>query len=312
MAKIIGAGSLIIDLTGYAPHLPVDGETSLGSSIKIGPGGKGGNQINAASRAGVEAIIISAMGNDFLSGVIKDHYKKEGLSTEYIRIIDGAETGSAIIEVNEETAQNRIIVVKGANDLITEEDVLKAEKDFMDCDAVLTQLETSMESIICCKKLAKKYNKPFILNPAPFQNLPEGIVDADVDYITPNETEAEFFTGVHIENPEDAKKAAEILLAEGIKNVIITLGKQGVFFTDGKKNIKLDAIKVDAVDTTGAGDAFNGGFAAAIAMGLDIETALKFANCTGALSVTKFGTSPAMPKREEILALLKKEYGVEI
>lgn len=312
MAKIIGTGSLIIDLTGYAPHLPVDGETSLGSSIKIGPGGKGGNQINAASRAGAEAVIISAMGNDFLSGVIKDHYKNEGLSTEYIKIIDGAETGSAIIEVNEETAQNRIIVVKGANDLITKEDVLKAEKDFADCDAVLTQLETSMESVICCKSLAKKYHKPFILNPAPFQKLPEGIIDSDIDYITPNETEAEFFTGVHIENADDAKRAAEILLAKGVKNVIITLGKQGVFYTDGKRDIKLDSIKVNAVDTTGAGDAFNGGFAAAIAMGLEIETALKFANCTGALSVTKYGTSPAMPKKEEIFALLKKEYGIDL
>lgn len=312
MGKVVGVGSLIVDITGYAKHLPVDGETALGSSLKFGPGGKGNNQITAASRAGAEVVIISAAGKDFLARIIFDHYEKEGMSTEYIKVIEEAETGSALIEVNEETAQNRIIVMKGANDIVSKEDVIKAEKEFETCDVVLTQLETSIESVQECKRLAIKYNKPFILNPAPYQPLPEDMIDGGIDYITPNETEAEYLTGVHIENDDDAIEAARICLTMGVKNVIITLGKSGILYTNGERILRLPAIKVNAVDTTGAGDAFNGGFAAAIAMGLEIETALKFANCTGALSVTKYGTSPAMPGKNEILSLFKQEYGYEL
>lgn len=311
MGKVVGVGSLIVDITGYAKHLPVDGETTLGSRLKMGPGGKGNNQMTAAKRAGADAVIISKTGDDFLSDIMLNHYKNEGMSTKYITSESGGETGSALIEVNEETAQNRIIVMKCANDKITAEDVNAAENEFSDCDTVLTQLETSIESVEECKRLAVKYNKPFILNPAPFQELPGNFFDK-IDYITPNETEAEFFTGIHIADENDAKKAAEALLKMGAKHIIITLGKNGVFYSDGKRDIKLTSIKVKAVDTTGAGDAFNGGFAAALAMGLDDETALKFANCTGALSVTKFGTAPSMPRKEEILALLKREYGIEL
>jgi len=240
-----------------------------------------------------------------------NHYKNEGMSTEYIGISETGETASAIIEVNEETAQNRIIVIKGANDEITAEDVQAAEKDFADCDVVLTQLETSMESILESKKLAKKYNKPFILNTAPFQEIPDGLIDG-ADYITPNETEAEFFSGIPVVDEESAEKAALKLIEMGAKNVVITLGKMGAFFTNGKEKLMVNSIKVNAVDTTGAGDAFNGGFATAIASGADIKTALRFANCVGALSVTKRGTSPAMPHKEEIVALYEKEYGEKI
>jgi len=311
MAKVVGPGSLIVDITGYANHLPVDGETTLGSTLKMGPGGKGSNQLTAAHRAGAEVRIISKVGKDFLSDIMLNHYKNEGMSTEYIGISETGETASAIIEVNEKTAQNRIIVIKGANDEITAEDVLAAEKDFADCDVVLTQLETSMESILESKKLAKKYNKPFILNTAPFQEIPDGLIDG-ADYITPNETEAEFFSGIPVVDEESAEKAALKLIEMGAKNVVITLGKMGAFFTNGKEKLMVSSIKVNAVDTTGAGDAFNGGFATAIASGADIKTALRFANCVGALSVTKRGTSPAMPHKEEIVALYEKEYGEKI
>lgn len=307
MGKIVGVGSIIIDITGYAPHLPVDGETTLGNSLKLGPGGKGSNQLTAAHRAGANVKIISKMGRDFLANIVTDFYEQEGMSTEYISISEKGETGSALIEVNEETAQNRIIVIKGANDEITKEDVLKAEKDFADCDIVLTQLETSMESILACKAMAVKYNKPFVLNTAPFQKVPEGLIEG-CDYITPNETEASFFSGVTVNTLEDAKKAADVLLQKNVKNVIITLGKMGVYFKNMEEEHFVPAIKVEAVDTTGAGDAFNGGFATALSHGCDILAALRFATCVAALSVTKKGTSPAMPYKEEILALYEKEY----
>jgi len=149
------------------------------------------------------------------------------------------------------------------------------------------------------------------LNTAPFQEIPDGLIDG-ADYITPNETEAEFFSGIPVVDEESAEKAALKLIEMGAKNVVITLGKMGAFFTNGKEKLMVSSIKVNAVDTTGAGDAFNGGFATAIASGADIKTALRFANCVGALSVTKRGTSPAMPHKEEIVALYEKEYGEKI
>lgn len=309
MAKIIGAGSLIVDITGYAEHLPVHGETSLGQRLVFGPGGKGNNQMTAANRAGVEAVIISCMGEDFLSSIMAAHYEREGMSTKYIKK-DTVETGSALIEVDTATAQNRIIVIKGACEHVTAQDVYEAEADFADADAVITQLETSVESVMACKELARKYGKPFILNPAPFQSIPEELL-CGVDYLTPNETEAEFFTGVPVVTEEDAERAAGVLHEKGVKNVIITLGARGAFYScmETGAHFLVKGIRVNAVDTTGAGDAFNGGFAAAIALGAEVEAALQFANCTGALSVTKPGTAPAMPQRCEIDHLMMETYG---
>ena len=177
MAKIIGPGSLIVDITGFAPHLPVAGETTKGSTLRFGPGGKGSNQLTAAHRAGSEVKIISSRADDVLGAILKKHYETEGMSEEYVYINDKIETASALIEIDESNAQNRIIVILGANESINEESVLKAEKDFADCDAVLTQFETTIEAVLTAKALAKKYNKPFILNPAPFIDVPKELFD---------------------------------------------------------------------------------------------------------------------------------------
>lgn len=311
MAKIIGPGSLIVDITGFAPHLPRLGETVKGTTVRLGPGGKGNNQMTAAHRAGSEVKIISRRGNDFLGRILQEHYTNEGMSEEYVAVGAEDETGSAFIEIDERDAQNRIIVVFAANEKVTRENVYAAEKDFVDCDAVLTQFETTLDAVIAAKELAHKYHKPFILNPAPYLDVPKEIF-AGVDYITPNETEAEQFTGISVETLEDCRLAAKKFLELGVKNVIITLGVRGSFFTDGKQETYVPALKVNAVETTGAGDAFNGGFATAIAEGKSIETALQFATCTAAISVTRLGSSPSMPKREEILALLKQEFDVSL
>lgn len=311
MAKIIGPGSLIVDVTGYAPHLPVAGETTKGTTLRFGPGGKGSNQLTAAHRAGSEVKIISARGDDVLGQILKNHYVTEGMSEEYVDVNKNYESGSALIEIDESNAQNRIIVILGANEKVNAESVLKAEKDFADCDAVLTQFETTIDAVKQAKNLANKYGKPFILNPAPYVAIPDELLNG-IDYVTPNETEVEQFTGVTVNTYDDCKKAAEILLNKGVKNVIITLGIRGAYFYNGKEEIKVPSIKVKAVETTGAGDAFNGGFATAIAEGLDVETALKFATCTSAISVTRLGSSPSMPYRHEILSLLEKEFGVKL
>ena len=311
MAKIIGPGSLIVDVTGFAPHLPVAGETVKGTTLRFGPGGKGSNQMTAAHRAGSEVKIISCRGNDVLGQILKKHYETEGMSEQYVTVDDAAETGSALIEIDESDAQNRIIVIFAANEQVGEEKVLAAEKDFATADAVLTQFETTTEAVFTAKKLAQKYGKPFILNPAPFIDVPKELFRG-VDYVTPNETEAEQFTGVAVNTKEDCRAAAQKFFEMGVKNVVITLGVRGVYFTDGKEEIFVPAIKVKAVETTGAGDAFNGGFATAIAEGMPVERALQFATCTAAISVTRLGSSPSMPYRHEILALMEKEFGVQL
>ena len=176
---------------------------------------------------------------------------------------------------------------------------------------MLTQFETTVEAVLASKELAGKYGKPFILNPAPYVPVPEGLFDG-VDYVTPNETEAEQFTGVKVDTVEDCRLAAAKFFEMGVKNVIITLGVRGAFFTDGQNEILVPSLKVKAVETTGAGDAFNGGLATAIAEGMPMETALKFATCTAALSVTRLGSSQSMPRREETAALMEREFGITI
>ena len=309
MAKVIGPGSLIVDVTGFAPHLPVAGETVKGTTVRFGPGGKGSNQMTAAHRAGCTAMIISRRGMDVLGKVLEDHYTSEGMSEQYVIVDENDESGSALIEIDERDAQNRIIVVLGANERVDRVSVLAAEKDFADCDAVLTQFETTYEAVLTAKELAAKYNKPFILNPAPYLDVPVSLFSG-IDYVTPNETEAEQFTGIAVNSIEDCRLAAQKFFEMGVKNVIITLGARGVFYSNGKEEITIPALKVNAVETTGAGDAFNGGLATAIAEGLPMDIALKFATCTAAISVTRYGSGPSMPYRHEILDLLYEKFGV--
>lgn len=311
MAKIIGPGSVIVDVTGFAPHLPVAGETVKGSTLRFGPGGKGSNQMTAAHRAGSTVQIISRRGDDVLGQILKKHYETEGMSEKYVVVDPAAETASALIEIDESDAQNRIIVILAANEQVVRESVFAAEEDFKDADAVLTQFETTTEAVLAAKELAHKYGKPFILNPAPFVPVPAEIFDG-VDYVTPNETEAEQFTGIKVDTVEDCRLAAKKFFEMGVRNVVITLGVRGAFFTDGKREILVPSIKVKAVETTGAGDAFNGGLATAIAEDLPMETALQFATCTAAISVTRYGSSPSMPYRHEIAALMEKEFGVKL
>lgn len=311
MAKVVGPGSLLVDITGFAPHLPVAGETTKGTTLRMGPGGKGSNQMTAAHRAGSEVCLIGHRGADVAGRILEEHYLKEGMTQKHIIVGAEDETGSALIEIDERDAQNRIIVIFAVNEKVTGTNVYAAEQEFADCDAVLTQFETTVDAVKATKELAQKYKKPFILNPAPYIEVDPALF-ADIDYVTPNETEAEQFTGVKVDTIEDCRLAAKKFIEMGVKNVVITLGVRGAFFTDGEQEVFVPALKMKAVETTGAGDAFNGGFATAIAEGLPIETALKFATCTAAISVTRLGSAPSMPYREEILALLEQEFGVTL
>ncbi len=310
-AKIIGPGSLNVDVTGYAPRLPVAGETLKGRTIQFSPGGKGNNQMTAAHRAGAEVLILGCRGNDTLGQIMAAHYAAEGMSEAYVVVDPAVETASALIEIDETDGQNRILIMLAANERVDRARVYAAEADFADADVVLTQFETTTDTVRAAKELAIKYQKPFILNPAPYVEVPAELF-CGVDYVTPNETEAEAFTGVKVESIEDCRVATAKFLEMGVKNVIITLGVRGVFYTDGVREVTVPALRVKAVNTTGAGDAFNGALAVALGEGLDIETALKFATCTSAISVTREGAAASMPTREEIEALLGEAFGIRL
>ena len=307
MAKIICVGSVNVDITGYCFAVPEGGETLAGDFVKTSPGGKGSNQSVAAHMAGSEVTLIAKMGNDAMSGVLVDFYSSVNMPINHVSKSESAGTGIALIMVESKTAQNRVLIIPGANLELGASDAYANEEEFKNADVVICQLETTFEPILAAAELAKKYNKPFVLNPAPYKELPEELWSM-IDYITPNESEAREFTGVEINNLDDARKAAEILLSRGVKNVIITLGVNGVFFKNAEFETHVDAIRMKAVDTTGAGDAFNGGFITAIGEGKSIEEALKFATCTSAISVTRKGAAASMPKREEIEELYSKHF----
>ena len=302
--KIVVVGSLIVDLTTYVDRYPVTGETVLGTPAALGPGGKGNNQATAACKTGSDVTMIGKVGTDVLASLLENHCRTCGMNCDHLLRAEGEQSGAALIEVLTTTGDNRIIVGKGANELLTAAEVEAADEAFAACDLVLTQLETSMESIQMAKDMAKKYGKTFVLNPAPAQPLPEGYLDG-VDYFTPNETEAAFYVGAPVETDEQLNYAGQKLLDMGVKHVVITLGSRGAFYMDSERSVFVPSFKVDAIDTTGAGDAFNGGFVTALAEGQPIEDVIRFGCATAGISVTRKGTAPAMPTREEVEAFLK-------
>ncbi|MCQ2429762.1 MAG: ribokinase [Clostridia bacterium] len=306
--RIIGPGSSNCDLTGFAPHLPVAGETVMGSALHVGPGGKGANQMTAAARAGGEAVFITRIGRDVFGETLDRHFDAEGFNKTYITSPEGEVTGTALIEIDESDAQNRIIVIPGANQHITPADVDAADADFAASDAVMAQLEITLSAVVRAKELAQKYHKPFILNPAPYHPLDSDFLNG-IDWFTPNETEAGYFTGMVVCDVDSAREAAKRLLAVGVKNVVITLGVNGAYWTDGVSEVHVPGIRVKAVETTGAGDTFNGALAVAIAEGLAPVQALRFANAAAAISVTRLGAAASTPYRDEILALVREQYG---
>lgn len=306
--KIVVFGSFVMDLTGFGSAFPTPGETVLGSTFKMGPGGKGSNQAIAAHRAGADITLITKLGRDAFGTVAKDFYLREGMDVSHLLEDDEKETGAALILVSEETHQNMIMVMIGACGHITREDVLKSEAVIAGADWLLVQLEINLDALGLIVEIAHRNGTRVILNPAPFQPLPAGMLGL-IDTVTPNETEVCGMTGIQVNSEDDARRAARCLLAQGVRNVVITLGEKGCYVTDGSQELLLDRIPVDAVDTTGAGDAFNGGFVKALAEGMDIFDAARYGNCVGALSVTRRGTAPAMPTAAEADELYRRTYG---
>lgn len=297
--KILVIGSSNTDVLIQVPYIPKVGETILGGKCHIACGGKGANQAVAAKRSGGQVKFIAAVGDDAFGKMAIESYSKDGIDTDKIKIFTGEPTGLAQIMVDHD-GRNLIAVAPEANLLLTPEVVDSITDDIVNADIILLQLEIPVESVLRAIDIAHQAKKIIILNPAPAQKIPEAYL-AKLDFITPNETEAEILTGIAVDDEDSAATAAKWFIARGVKNVIITLGSRGVYFANHEQQQLIRGFKVKAIDTTGAGDTFNGGFVSAIAAGNNIPDAISFGQKTAAISVTRLGTQTSMPYLEEII-----------
>jgi len=294
MLNILVIGSLNADLVVRAPHFPRPGETISGDDLRIIPGGKGANQAVAAARLGASVAMLGRVGKDSFGQFLLENLKSDSVNITNV-LADESATGTAIIVVDG-NGQNSIVLSAGANGKVTPKDIdtLKVEAKIL-----LLQLEIPLETVIHAARWGKQKGMTVILNPAPASELPDELI-ANVDYILPNETELNLLTGVHVKDTASAEQAARVLLARGVKNVIVTLGEKGALFVSNNRVAQVNAYKVSVIDTTAAGDAFIGGFACALLRVVEIEEAVKYANACGALTTTKFGAQPSLPTKEEV------------
>ena len=300
-------GIFVADLTFRTDRMPNKGETFIGNSFKLGPGGKGSNQAVATRRAGAETIFITKIGKDTFGEMAMKLYADEGINSEYVWEIADMATGAASIVVNEETSENLIIVVPGAADDMVPEDLETAEAGIAKSSFFMASLEVPIPVMQRGLEVAKRNGIPTILNPAPAAILPD-LVYGLSDYFTPNETEAAMLAGIPVETVDQAEAAAKIFLGRGVKTAVITLGELGVYVRNSEISQHIPAFDMGdkVLETTGAGDAFNGGFAHALADGMSLIEAIRFGSATAAISVTRLGTAPAMPFKNEIMKLLNK------
>ena len=299
-------GIYVADLVFFGKKIPIEGETILGNKFIVGPGGKGSNQAVAAAKAGAKTFFISKIGDDQFGSMAIDIYKESNVDFSNVEISKKYSTGAAGILVNENSGSNAINVFPGASSKISIDDIEKADEIIKNSSVFLTQLEAPIESVNYALKKAHSYGVKTILNPAPATEIDSDIFPL-IDYFTPNETEASFYVNHPVQTLEDAKKASDQLLNKEIKNIIITLGEKGAFFANEHESFPIPIANLEnpVVDTTGAGDAFNAGFAVALIENMPIKEAISFASATAGLSTTKIGTANSMPSRDEIEKIIK-------
>ena len=299
MSEITVLGIFVADISFSGPKIPSIGETILGKKYNVGPGGKGCNQAIAIARLGGNTNFISKIGKDAYGELALKTLEKNKISTENIIQDGNQQTGVAGILVDQNTGKNAINVIVGAPSSLKISEIEKQINLIKKSKIFLTQLEVPKDVTLHCLKTAKENGCTTILNPAPASEISNEFYN-NIDFFTPNETEAEFYTGIKITNDQEAKQAADKLLNLGIKKVIITLGEKGLFYSDGKEEIYLKASAVKAIDTTGAGDAFNGGLAFSLLKEKPIKDCLEFANKVAGISTTKLGAGDAMPFIQDI------------
>ncbi len=300
---VVILGVFVADTAYRAARAPRMGETILGSGFKLGPGGKGSNQAVAAGRLGADVTFITRLGRDPFADMALATWKDAGVKAAVIETPDSY-TGAAYIFIEETTGNNAIIVAPGAASLISPADIDANAALIRSAGVFVTQLEQPIDAAERALEIAREAGVVTILNPAPAAKLPDRIYKLS-DYLTPNETETEELTGMKVESVDDARRAGDRLLSLGVGTAVITLGDQGALLHTAQQSEHVPAISAGpVVETTGAGDAFNGGFAAALARGVAPLEAVRFACAVAGISVTRPGTAPSMPTREEVELLL--------
>jgi ribokinase len=293
--RIAVVGSANIDLTTFADQFPKPGETIFGQKFDLGFGGKGANQAVAARLCGAEVFMVARVGSDLFGPATIENFKKLGIDTSQVKQVAGLSSGVAPIFV-EPNGQNRILVVKGANDALKPADVGAAAETLKAADCIVLQFEIPLETVYYTVAFARKHGVRCILNPAPGQPVEMGALTG-LDYLVPNESEAEAITGITVRKVEDAKKCAEKLVAEGIRRVIITLGAKGSFLAGSGLSEHVPAFAVESIDSSGAGDAFIGSFAVFLGEGMPELEAVRRANLYAGLSTTGVGTQKSFCDR---------------
>jgi ribokinase len=302
---VVILGVFVADTAYRAARQPRMGETILGNGFKLGPGGKGSNQAVAAGKLGADVTFITRLGRDPFADMALSTWRGSGVKPAVIETPDSY-TGAAYIFIEEQTGNNAIIVAPGAASLITPADIEANRALIEGAGVFVTQLEQPIDAAIRALEIAKAAGVTTILNPAPAAELPDAIF-ALCDYITPNETETEELTGVKVTTVDEARRASAAFLEKGVGAALITLGERGALLHDGQLSELVPALSAGpVVETTGAGDAFNGGFAVALARGMMPVEAARFACAVAGISVTRAGTAPSMPMLAEVEALLAK------
>jgi ribokinase len=298
--RIAVVGSANTDLITFADRFPRAGETLFGQNFDLGFGGKGANQAVAARLCGAEVMMLAKVGNDLFGQATVRNFGTFGVDTTHVKIVDGVPTGVAPIFV-EPGGQNRIIVVKGANEKLTPADVDAAAADLRTVSSIILQFEIPLETVYHTIRFARSHNIRCIVNPAPA--VPASLTElVGADYFIPNETEAELITGLPVQTTEQAAACAQALLDKGFPRVVITLGARGALLADSTGHTYIPPFQVTAVDTTGAGDAFIGSLAVFLAEGLPEKDAIARASLFAALSTTRVGTQKSFPRRAEFEA----------
>ena len=304
--KIAVIGSNMVDLIAYADKMPVAGETLEAPEFFLGCGGKGANQAVAAAKYGADVMMMTKVGEDIFADNTIKNFAKYNIDTKYVQKVPNTSSGVAPIFVDK-SGQNRILIIKGANKYLLPEDIDNASEDLLKCDLIILQLEINLETVYHAISFGKKNNIPVLLNPAPATKELDIEEACKCDFFIPNETELAILTDMPVETDEDIKKAAMYLVDKGLKNVIVTMGSRGSMWVT-KDNYHVQKVfKVNAVDTSGAGDAFIGCFASCYVNTKDIISSMREAGAFSALSVTKKGTQISYPKKSEVLSFLDKQ-----
>lgn len=298
MARIVVIGSSNIDLIASVSSLPKPGETIGNGRFSQANGGKGANQAVAAARLGGDVLFVTCVGEDMNGRMLEKQFASDGIHTSHMKFEKEAPTGTALIFVADD-GENCIAVAPGANNCLLPSDIEKVAEEIRKAEYVLLQQEIPVETVEKAVEIASAGGVKVVLNPAPMRPVADSVL-SDLFLITPNETEAEKLTGVRIETAGDAEKASAILLDKGVKNVIVTLGSNGSVLCNAEGTVSVPARKVKAVDTTAAGDVYNGALVAALSEGCTITEAMRFATVSSSISVTRAGAQPSVPFRTEV------------